>query len=280
MKKISLVALYFLNATLIFGMESFLLYSNKNSSIFYVLVALSCILLYIPQKIFNYIKKRKLFGFILITPAKKVKFLPLTQDISNMVKVVDFFIQGEKIKVFSDNSKINVKHVGQDIWIEDHNLKNSILINRRKSRNFKLFEGDIIDMGELTLLFTNYKGVTNKNKIYDHFQTKVSNSQLQIMLDCACLVAESDKQPTFYLSKNIVYIGKSEINDLVIKSNYVASVHSKIENIADKFYITSLGLDENHSIYVNGKKVEYTCLEHKDIISFNNVKYIFYCKSD
>ncbi|MCP4754022.1 MAG: FHA domain-containing protein [Proteobacteria bacterium] len=87
------------------------------------------------------------------------------------------------------------------------------------------------------------------------------------------LIPLEPRAKTFYLTKNITFIGHSEINDLIPKSKAVSPMHSRIERVAGKFKLVDL--NSQNGTFVNGRRIDSKFLRDGDEISFESVKYTF-----
>lgn len=251
---------------------------DTQASIFFILpLLLLGFLLLFFGKILKEKKPKKVIGFIAITPHKKQKFFPLNSDIQNMIPVVEE-LADETTNVYSNLSKIILTVKSNSVFIEDKNYKISTLINRRRSRRCYLYDGDIIDMGELTLMFVSpfQKQVRADHKMVsgDHIIPRARRTHGKIIKDSPILLPLDMRKKTFYITKNITFIGRSEMNDLIPKSKAVAPKHARIEKIADRYKIVDL--NSQSGTFINGRRIDSKFLRDGDEVSFESVKYLFY----
>jgi len=87
------------------------------------------------------------------------------------------------------------------------------------------------------------------------------------------LIAESQPARTFYIAKNLVFVGRSEDNDLVIKSQNVLNRHARIERVGGRYKLQDLSTGGN--TYVNGRRVEQRYLREGDEIAFDAHRFKF-----
>ena len=256
--------------------EGFLLtelYLIKNPVVCVLLFVISIIFLYV-----SFLKEKFLFqgiGFILITPFHQNRIVKVDKKIKTLTEIVKY-INSQELKIYSDSSKILFNHKGDTLHIEDKNEKNSILVNRRQHRKIMLFNGDVIDTGQFTLLHINtYFSQENVGKIRSlvvHPDTKRYNNYTQERLPT--LEPVDKRKKTIYLTKNVTFIGASKMNDVVLKLNNVALRHAKIQKYGFKTY-KILSINAPFGVYVNTQKFEKTYLKNNDLVHFDNVVYKF-----
>lgn len=261
----------------VFAQDNLIQLNNK-ASIFFVLpiLLLGAFLLFIG-KVTHEKKAKKEIGFLSITPHKKQRFFPLDNTVQNMIPVVGE-LADETTNVYSNLSKIILTIKSNSVFIEDKNYKISTLINRRRSRRCYLYDGDIIDMGELTLMFVSpFQKQTrhdSKGMSGDHIIPRARRTHGKIIKDSPILLPLDMRKKTFYLTKNVTFIGRSEMNDLLPKSKAVAPMHARIEKIADRYKIVDL--HSQGGTFINGRRIESKFLRDGDEVSFESVKYLFY----
>ncbi|MCP4296178.1 MAG: FHA domain-containing protein [Proteobacteria bacterium] len=193
-----------------------------------------------------------------------------------MEKVVEA-LADENTNVYSNLSKITLALKPNGVFLEDKNYKISILVNRRRSRRCFLKDGDILDMGELTLVFhspeSDYESSENKKQKSNHLIPRVRRAQGKLIRNIPTLIPTDARKKTFFLTKNVSFIGRSESNDLVPKARAVSLRHSKIELVAGRYKISDLG--SVNGTFVNGKRSDSRLLRDGDEVAFESVKYTF-----
>ncbi len=221
-------------------------------------------------------KPTKKLGFMSITPHRHQKFFALDENIHNMVPVVDE-LADEQTNVYSNLSKITLTQKPSGVFLEDKNYKISVLINRRRSRRCMLNDGDILDMGELTIMFQSPDSKPSKREFQSHSSghaiPRARRTNSRIMKSCPSLIPLDPRQKIYYLTKNITLIGRSEINDLIPKSKAVSPMHSRIEKVAGKYKLVDLS--SHQGTFVNGRRVDSRFLQDNDEISFESIKYTY-----
>lgn len=251
---------------------------NKgNSSIIFILLSLLISVVFFFLSLINFnTKPVKQLGFLAITPHKNSKFFPLDKNIENMEKVVAA-LADENTNVYSNLSKITLAVKPTGVFLEDKNYKISILVNRRRSRRCFLHDGDILDMGELTLVFHSAESEESHSELKQqkssHLIPRVRRAQGKLIKNVPTLIPTDARKKTFFLTKNVTFIGRSESNDLVPKARAISLRHSKIEIVAGRYKITDLASE--NGTFINGKRADCKLLRDGDEIAFESVKYTF-----
>ncbi|MDH5561790.1 MAG: FHA domain-containing protein [Deltaproteobacteria bacterium] len=221
-------------------------------------------------------KKQSQIGFVSITPHRTHKFYPLDEQIQNMEPVVKALMD-PKTNVYSNLSKITLTVKENSVFLEEKNYKISILVNRRRTRRCFLYHGDILDMGELTLMFTSpvEKPLKTDIKVQkdNHIIPRARKTYGKILKNSPSLIPADNRKKTYYLTRNITFIGRSEMNDLTTKSRSASLRHSKIERVAGRFKITDL--KSGSGTFVNGRRIETKFLKDGDIVAFESIKFTF-----
>ncbi len=221
-------------------------------------------------------KPEKQLGFVSITPHRPQRFFPITEQVSNMIPVVEE-LADEQTNVYSNLSKITLSMKSSGVFLEDKNYKISILINRRRSRRCMLNDGDILDMGELTILFQSPESRAPKREYQPHSSghaiPRARRANSRIIKNCPSLIPADPRQKTYYLTKNITLIGRSEMNDLIPKSKAVSPMHSRIERVSGRYKLVDLASQQG--TFVNGRRIDSKFLHDNDEVSFESIKYTF-----
>lgn len=236
---------------------------------------LGLLVLFINKIKFNR-KREKVLGFVSITPHRPQKFFPLSEKVQNMVPVVEA-LADEQTNVYSNLSKITLTSKPSGVFLEDKNYKISILINRRRSRRSMLNDGDILDMGELTIMFQSPIKRPHKREFQSqssgHSIPRARRTNCKIIKSSPSLIPADPRQKSYYITKNITLIGRSEMNDLIPKSKAVSPMHARIEKVAGKFKLVDL--TSLQGTFVNGRRIDSRFLNDGDEISFESIKYTF-----
>lgn len=252
--------------------------SNEEYTIILIVpLFIAGIFLLIFSKIWFLAGKRARMGFLSITPHRPQRFFPLDQKTINMDPVVEA-LADEHTSVYSNLSKLTLSVKKHTVFLEDKNYKISILVNRRRSRRCFLNDGDIIDMGELTLIFKSPHKRSAKQEQRGPFSSghlipRAKRTHARQLKNVPTLIPVDARKKTFYVTKNITFVGRSEMNDLIPKSKSISPMHAKIEKVGGRFKIVDLG--SANGTFVNGKRIDSKFLRENDAISFETIKYVF-----
>jgi hypothetical protein len=244
--------------------------------IYTIIAAFLAVVLFIIAKFSFNAKPKKELGFLSITPHRSQKFFPINEKVGNMVAVVEA-LADEQTNVYSNLNKITLSLKSNGVYLEDKNYKISILINRRRSRRSFLNDGDILDMGELTIMFKtpHKRPVKYDSKEHSSGQVIPRTRRVngKILKNTPKLIPVEPREKTYYITKNLTFIGHSEMNDLVPKSKSVAPMHSRIERVSGKYKL--IDLSSQAGTFVNGRRIDTKMLRDGDEISFESVRYTF-----
>lgn len=250
-----------------------LLFSTQNhiGSLYYLVFLVVALLLFYLGKLTYLPKMEKEPGFRVITVNHVPKFFPLAETTENMEPVVTA-LADKNTNVYSNLAKITITHKTNRFLVEDKNFKNSILINRRRSRRSFLHHDDVLDMGELTLIYVDPfnqepRTETEKSKFFRR-NSKVTGKVLD---NCATLIPADSRSKTFFLTKNLTFIGRSDTNDLITKNKMVSLKHAKIERVAGKHKLVDMS--SLSGTFVNGRRIEERYLKEGDELTFESVRY-------
>lgn len=249
---------------------------NQFMAVYAIIAGFLAVLLFIRAKIRFNTKPKKELGFLSITPHRPQRFFPIDENIQNMVPIVEA-LADEQTNVYSNLNKITLSMKSNGVYLEDKNYKISILVNRRRSRRSFLNDGDILDMGELTIMFKtpNKRPVkyNAKEQSSNHAITRARRVNGKIIKGTPKLIPLEPREKTYYVTKNLTFIGHSEMNDLIPKSKAVSPMHSRIERISGKYKL--IDLSSQGGTFVNGRRIDTKILRDGDEVSFESVKYTF-----
>ncbi|MCZ6627718.1 MAG: FHA domain-containing protein [SAR324 cluster bacterium] len=216
-------------------------------------------------------------GFEIITNSEPREFIPLKEKFQHM----DFLNQVETkgaLRLSANLNKVNLSFRRYGYLLEDKNFRNALLVNRRRVRRTLLRDGDVLDLGDLTLLYRDNREVP----ITRHSAITPPEGKVQIKFDKArgpvrkgtpMLVCDLPSARNYYITKNLIFIGRSENNDLIVKSRNVAYRHAKIERIGGRYKL--LDLANTGNTFVNNRRVEQRMLKDGDEISIDNQRMKF-----
>ena len=207
-------------------------------------------------------------GFQIMTPGENFQFIPLKEDSYTLDFLTSIKMKGN-LRLSANLDKVVLTTEQNSYFLEDKNYKNALLINRRRVRRILLRHGDILDIGELTVIYLNHvpsppleKGVSEQASVPIYFD----KPQGPIRKKIGVLIDEATRQE-YYLVKNITFIGRSKTNNIVLNSPQIALRHAKIVRIGVQYKLQSLNNQEGS--FVNRRRVEQRFLKDGDEISFD-----------
>lgn len=216
-------------------------------------------------------------GFEIITASEARKFIPLEEKFQQMDYLAKVKTRGA-LRLSANLNKVNLSFRRYGYLLEDKNFRNALLVNRRRVRRTLLRDGDVLDLGDLTLLYRDKREVP----IIRHSAVTPPEGRVQIKFDrvrgpvrkgTPMLVSEQAGNRSFYITKNLIFLGRSESNDLIIKSQGVSYRHAKIERVGSLYKL--LDLSGAGNTYVNNRRVEQKMLKDGDEITVDNQRFKF-----
>lgn len=147
--------------------------------------------------------------------------LPQIIVLENQVYTLDFLSSVSTktpLRLSSNLNKVTLSPWENSFLLEDKNYKNALLINRRRIRRVFLQEGDLLDIGEWMLLYRNPSELKGGLLVPGDalFDVKYEKPRGPLRKGISLLVNEQSRQE-FPLTYNLISIGSSEDNDLVLK---------------------------------------------------------------
>jgi pSer/pThr/pTyr-binding forkhead associated (FHA) protein len=216
-------------------------------------------------------------GLEVISPSERRDFIPLEERFQALDFLTKISTVGS-LRLSANLNKVTLSIRKYGYLMEDKNFRNALLVNRRRVRRTLLRDGDVLDLGDLTLLYRD----TRLAQVIRHSSVTPSDRKAQIKFQrlrgpirkgTPMLVMEGLPNRIFYLTKNKVFIGRSETNDLVIKSRAVYYRHAKIERVGGRYKIQDLSILGN--TFVNNRRVEQRFLKEGDEISIESYRFRF-----
>ncbi|MEM4261216.1 MAG: FHA domain-containing protein [Candidatus Woesearchaeota archaeon] len=178
-----------------------------------------------------------------------------SQFCSNCGAKIQDFEQPEKIirigrgkdnDIVVDNPNVSknhaiIKFINNSIIIEDLNSSNGTYVNNKKISSSVITEKDEVTLSK-------------------HYK-----------LDIKSLTIKSDiiKTTVPSINKNLIFIGRSVENDIVLDNIKVSRRHAKLEKIGNDWYIEDLG--SANKTYVNSKQVKRIKINSSDIITIGGI---------
>ena len=210
-------------------------------------------------------------GFKLLNIDEKGIFIPLNPEVQTL-ELLSEIHTCKKYRLSANLNRVTLTPHQNSFLLEDKNYKNALLINRRRSHRIVLTNNDILDVGEMVLLYQN-PGLS-----FDSLNCNLDGSR-ELHAASAKIKGPVQKGTpilTFLVSKqqiplirNLNTIGASNSNDIVVESNEVASRHAKIYKVSQTWKIQNLHIHETTS--VNGRRIDQRFLQDGDEVTIGDV---------
>jgi pSer/pThr/pTyr-binding forkhead associated (FHA) protein len=216
-------------------------------------------------------------GFEVISPTERRRYIPLEERFQTLDFVSRIETAGQ-LRLSANLNKVTLSVRRYGYLMEDKNYRNALLVNRRRVRRTLLRDGDVLDLGDLTLLYRDNRA----SKIVRYSSITPSEGKSQIRFErlkgpirrgMPMLVPEHTPGRVFYVSKNKVYLGRSETNDLVIKARNVYYRHAKLERVGGRWKLQDLSVLGN--TFVNNRRIEQRFLKEGDEIAIESHRFRF-----
>ena len=214
-------------------------------------------------------------GLTILNPEENFCFIEIPDDCKNL----DFLnqIQTKKgLRLSSNLNRVNLVRQQQTFLLEDKNYKNALLINRRRSHRTLLCDKDILDVGELIMIYRNAQAPPAEGrKIYSQNRPvpeKAEKFKGPLKPNTPILVFSGPHQE-FPLVRNIITIGSSSMNDLVLNSSEISSRHARISLVGGRWKLQNLSTQE--FTMLNGRRIEQRILRDGDEIMIGDAVFIF-----
>lgn len=214
-------------------------------------------------------------GFEIITDSEKRQFIPLTQKYQQLDFVTKIKTEGS-LRLSANLNKVSLSIRRFGYLMEDRNFRNALLVNRRRVRRTVLKDGDVLDLGDLTLIYRDNRIPPLKRHApvtppEGKVSIKFERPRGPVRRGTGVLIWGGQPSRSFYLTQNMMYVGRSEGCDLVIKAKNVEYRHAKIEKVGHR--IKLINLSPSGNTYVNNRRVDIRFLKDGDEISFDNHKF-------
>ena len=214
-------------------------------------------------------------GFEVVSLSEQRVFIPLAEK-NKQLDFIESFKSRGALRLSANLNKVFLSIRRYGYLLEDRNVRNALLVNRRRQRRTLLRDGDILDLGDLTLLYRDNR----EARFIRRFpvtptdgKTFLKFSRLRGPVRKGTPMLASDQFPNrvYYILKNKVFVGRSEGNDLIIKSQDVEYRHAKIERVGSRYKLQDLST--LGTTYVNNRRVEQRFLREGDEISFDSHRF-------
>ncbi|MBF0287955.1 MAG: FHA domain-containing protein [SAR324 cluster bacterium] len=213
-------------------------------------------------------------GFQIMTLGEDFQFIPLDQK-SYFLDFLSTVKTKGNLRLSANLGKVTLTQEQGSYFLEDKNYKNALLINRRRVRRTLLRSGDILDIGELTLIYL-HKTISSTPEIDDAEKNKIliySDKPLGPIRKKIGVLIDERKRQEYHLVKNITFIGRSKTNNIILDNGEIAPRHAKIIRVGNQYKLQSLSTQEGS--FVNRRRVEQRFLRDGDELSFDTCRLRF-----
>ena len=210
-------------------------------------------------------------GFQLLNIGKLGMFIPLKPEVQTL-ELLSKINTDKKYRLSANLNRVTLTPHQNSFLLEDKNYKNALLINRRRSHRILLTNDDILDVGEMVLLFRNPDlSFNNLNRNLDgSLEFTAASAKLKGPVQKGTpILTFLGSQQKIPLIRNTNTMGKSNSNDVVIESDEVASRHAKIYKVGNTWKIQNLHIHETTS--VNGRRIDQRFLQDGDEVTLGDV---------
>lgn len=212
--------------------------------------------------------------FELISPRVRVRKFPIPEKNAAM-SFLEPVAAAERLRLPGNVSRVWLRRGEDDLLLEDNNYKNALLVNRRRTKRRVLKHDDILDMGEVVLRFvsphatsTSTSRATSFNSL--NFRSSDPEKPRGPLRKDTLVLTIGGRKGFFPITKNLFFIGESQINDLVIKGEDTYPKHVKIQKVGSLYKLVNLANPE--STLVNGRRVSQKLLRNGDDLQLGNVR--------
>ena len=203
-------------------------------------------------------------GFQLLNIGEQGMFIALKPEVQTL-ELLSKINTGKKYRLSANLNRVTLTPHQNSFLLEDKNYKNALLINRRLSHRILLTNDDILDVGEMVLLYRNPDlSFNNLNRNLDgSIELPATSAKLKGPVQKeAPILTFLGSQQKIPLIRNMNTMGASNSNDIVIESNEVAPRHAKIYKVGETWKIQNLHIHE--TTYVNGRRIDQRFLQDGD----------------
>ena len=232
---------------------------------------------------FWYIKKPKpkissVPGFKITNIGDQHNFVPLKSE-SQSLEFLGELEKSKKYRLSGNLNRVILTPHKNTFLLEDKNFKNALLINRRRLHRKILFNNDLLDIGEMVLLYSNN---IFKDKIY-HSESHLNYQSVYQLTKPKGSIKKgipflnvSGSREEIPIVRNLNTLGTSKMNDIVIESDEVALRHAKIYKVGQSWKIQNLQNHEN--TFVNGRRIDHRFLKEGDEVALGDFIFKFITK--
>ena len=221
------------------------------------------------------VSKRPCAGFKLLNLNEQASFIPLKSE----VQTLEFLLKiqtSKKYRLSANLNRVTLTPHQNTFLVEDKNYKNALLINRRRSHRTILCDNDVLDVGEMILLYCNNDVPAGKIQRTTRMDYQLPVSQVKPkgpIQKGTPVLTPAGSQQEILLIRNINTLGSSNFNDVIITSDEVALIHAKIYKIGKSWKI--INLLNHETTTVNGRRIDQRFLKDGDEISVGDTVFKF-----
>ena len=214
-------------------------------------------------------------GFKIINFKEHSSFISLKFE----VQTLEFLSEIKTMKKYRLSSNLNRVYLSphkNTFLLEDKNFKNALLINRRRSHRKILFNNDILDIGEMVLLYCNniFSDKNFQKENLSNTQKVITGSKPRGPVQKGIpVISVSGIRQEIPLVKNLNSIGTSNFNDIIVESDEVALRHAKIYKVGKSWKIQNL--QSHESTLVNGRRIDQRFLQDGDEVAIGDFFFKF-----
>ena len=214
-------------------------------------------------------------GFKLLNLNEQTSFTPLKAEVQTLEFLANIQTS-KKYRLSANLNRVTLTPHQNTFLLEDKNYKNALLINRRRSHRTILCDNDILDVGEMILLYCNNDvpaGKIQRTARMD-YQLPISGVKPQGPLQKGTpILTPAGSQQDIHLVRNINTLGSSNFNDVIISSDQVALRHAKIYKVGQSWKIQNLLNHETTT--VNGRRINQRFLQDGNEIAVGDTFFKF-----
>ena len=214
-------------------------------------------------------------GFKLLNLNEQYTFIPLKAEVQTLEFLTN--IQTSKKYRLSVNLNRVILTPHQNTFlVEDKNYKNALLINRRRSHRTILCDNDVLDVGEMILLYCNNDVPAGKIQRTTRMDYQLPVSQVKPKGPAqkgTPILTPAGSQQEILLVRNMNTLGSSNFNDVIITSDEVALRHAKIYKVGQSWKL--INLLNHETTTVNGRRIDQRFLKDGDEIAVGDTLFKF-----
>ena len=109
------------------------------------------------------VSKLSVTGFKLLNINDQNLFIPLKEE-AKTLEFLEKISTNQKYRLSANLNRVTLTPHQNTFLLEDKNFKNALLINRRRSHHTILCDNDVLDIGEMILLYCNNNVLEGKNQ--------------------------------------------------------------------------------------------------------------------